>query len=560
MRVIGFNSTHDCGAALVEDGRIRFAIEEERLTRVKHQGGFPTRSLAACAEAAGCPLSEIEAAADYWNPWKGLWRFGWHFLRSLPGSITHVRRQPGIWRSMLALEGRLRRETGFRGRFHFVDHHLAHAASTFYPSAFEEAAIMTLDGTGEWATTLFGVGRGRDIEVKGQVDYPHSLGKVYEAVTQYLGFRPMSGEGKVMGLAPYGEPRFLEDFRRIVVSDGPLSYRVDQDYFQYQLGRERKWSDRFAAHFGPPREAESEIEDRHRDLAASLQARLEEVALELARELRARTGQRRLCLAGGVAFNSVMNGRLLRDSGFEDVFVTPAANDAGAGLGAALWAARHHHDEDVRHPWPGTGLGPDIDPEEARAACVRRGLSPTRPEALAEAVASRIAAGRVIGWCRGRMEYGPRALGQRSILADPRAAAMKDHVNARVKHREGFRPFAPAVLVERAEEWFEGVRPTPYMLEVFPVRPERRERVAAITHVDGSARVQTVGEESEPVFRELVRAFDRLTGVPMVMNTSFNVRGQPIVCRADDAVATFLETGIDTLVLGDLLIDKEDAA
>ncbi|MCA9320749.1 MAG: carbamoyl transferase, partial [Planctomycetes bacterium] len=313
MLILGFNSTHDASAALVQDGRIVAAIEEERLTRAKHQGGFPRLAIDAVLRHAGASVSDLDAVTHYWNPWAGLGRFAWHLVKNLPGSLEYFRRQPGVWGHMRGLPARVRRELGYRGPFHHVNHHEAHAASTFYPSSFDEAAILTLDGTGEWTTTLMAFGRDCRIERVAAVDYPHSLGKVYEALTQYLGFRPMSGEGKVMGLAPFGQPRYLDLMRRIIQSRPPLGYQVDTSYFAYHLGRGIKYSPKLVEQLGPPREAESEIDDRHRDVAASLQARLEEVALDLARSLRERTGARRLCLAGGVAFNSVMNGRILRE-------------------------------------------------------------------------------------------------------------------------------------------------------------------------------------------------------------------------------------------------------
>ncbi len=558
MLILGFNSTHDCGAALVEDGRIVFAVEEERLTRRKHQGGFPARSLQACLDARGVDWSAVDAVAHYWNPRAGLFRFGWHVLRNLPRSRTFFRRQPGIWSHMSGLPRRLRQEFGFEGEFRHVDHHLAHAASCFFPSPFEEAAILTLDGTGEWTTTLMAEGKGTDIRVLERVGYPHSVGKVYEAVTQYLGFRPMSGEGKVMGLASYGEPRFIDLFRRLMRIDRRGRLRVDGRYFEYQYGRGTKYGPRLVAALGPARPPEGTLESRHSDIAASLQLCLEEVALELARRLRAATGQRRLCVAGGVAFNSVMNGRLLRESGFDEIFVTPAANDSGAGLGAALWVHHVLKGRGDRIPYPSPGLGPDFDEEACARALQAAGLRASRPGDFLAETARRIARGRIVAWFDGPMEYGPRALGHRSILADPRCPDMKDRLNARVKHREGFRPFAPSVLEERASEWFEGARPSPHMLFVFPVRSDKRARVPAICHVDGSARVQTVARATQPRYHALLCAFEAETGVPLVVNTSFNVRGQPIVCSPTDAIETFLGTDIDDLALGGFLLSKED--
>jgi carbamoyltransferase len=398
--------------------------------------------------------------------------------------------------------------------------------------------------------------RGGRIERLGHVDYPHSLGKLWEVATQYLGFKPNSGEGKVMGLAPYGEPRYHDVFRRILRPVGSWSYRMDESWFLYHLGSRTKYGPRWVEAFGPPREPESEILPRHQDLARSLQEVTEHVALRLVRRLLERTGSRRLCLAGGVALNSVMNGRLLREAGLEDIYVQPSAGDAGAALGSALvehhLVARGSGRETMSHAY----WGP-----EARAADIRRvaegcGLPCRKPEHLEAECARLLAAGSVLGWYQGRMEYGPRALGARSILADPRRANMKDILNHKVKHREGFRPFAPACLAEEAASWFEGGRDSPFMLLVFRVRPGREDRIPAVTHVDGTGRLQTVDGHSNPRYRRLLEAFHRETGVPVLLNTSFNVRGEPIVKHSRGGARVLRGTGMDALALGGYLIEK----
>jgi carbamoyltransferase len=556
MLILGFNSTHDASAALVRDGAVVGAVEEERLSRRKHHYGFPERALDELLRAAGARFEDLDHAAFYWNPRRGLVRFGLHVLRHLPGSLAYFRRQPGIFRDFLALPRLLRDRYGFRGRFHFVDHHLAHAASAYYLSGFDDAAILTVDGTGEWTTTFLARGQGDAIVPLEEVRYPHSLGKVYEALTQYLGFRPLSGEGKVMGLASYGRPSYREAFERILPRNGHWDFRVDTGFFRYQLGNDVKYSDRLVELLGPPRAPESAIEPRHQDIAASLQERIEEEALRLAAHLHRRAPSRNLCLAGGVALNCVMNGRLLRESGFREVFVCPAAGDAGSALGAALEVHRRVAGRAPRATLARTDLGPAFGEEECAAALRAAGVPFTRERDVTARTAELLAGGRVVGWFQGRMEYGPRALGQRSILADPRDPAMKDTVNLRVKRREGFRPFAPAVPLEDADRFFEDARPSPFMLFAFRVRPEARALLGAVTHVDGTARVQTVDAREHPRFHRLLRAFGARTGVPVLLNTSMNVRGEPLVCRPEEAVACFLGTELDALVLGDLVAVK----
>jgi len=555
MRILGFNSTHDASVALVRDGRVAWALEEERLSRRKHHYGFPDRALRFVLEAEGIHPGDLEHVAFYWDPYRGLLRFGLHFLRGLPRSLHYVGFQPGIWRDFVRLPALLRRRHGFRGRFHFVEHHRAHAYSTFCPSPFDRAAVLSVDGTGEWTTTLLARADERGIRPLARVGYPHSIGKVYEAVTQYLGFRPVSDEGKVMGLAPYGGPRYLEDFREIVrCEDGRL--QIDTRYFRYPYGAPEKFSPRFESRFGPRRDEGEELNDRHRDVAFALQKRTEEVLLDLARALHARYPVDTLCLVGGVALNCVANGRVLRESPFERVFVQPAAGDAGAALGAALAV---HHDvtgELPRGVMPDACLGPDIDEALCESALRGAGLSYSRPADISRACARELASGRIVGWVQGRMEYGPRALGNRSIFADPRDPGMRDHLNERVKHREGFRPFAPAVLAERAPEYFLDAVESPYMLLSFDVRPEKREEIPAVVHVDGSARVQTVDRQRNPAFRRLIEAFAEETGVPVVLNTSFNRRGEPIVCTPQDAVRSFLAEEMDRLALGPFLASR----
>jgi len=559
MDVLGFNATHDAACVIVRDGAIRVAVEEERFSRRKHHYGFPERALAHALASEGMEWKTLDAAAFYWNPYRGLLRFGFHFLRSLPRSLRYLRMQPGIFKDFVMMPGRLRRRYGFRGRFRFVDHHLAHAASAFYPSPFDSAAILTVDGTGEWTTTWLGRGEGTSIRPLRELGYPHSLGKLYEALTQYLGFRINGGEGKVMGLAPYGQPRFRSEFGRVIRPTGDGFFRLDMRYFRYQLGHPVKYSPALVDLLGPPREPESEVTERHCDVAATLQDVVEERMIGLADALHRLTGEDRLCIAGGVGLNCVANGRVRAESRFKQLFIQPAAYDAGAGLGAALVVAAEAGDP-VRRSLAHAYLGAGHDAASCRQALERAGLEWEEPADLAGTAAELLAEGRVVGWHQGRAEFGPRALGNRSILADPRRAEMKDILNAKVKHREGFRPFAPAVLLEEAGNYFEGcgtATPSPFMLLAFPVVKERRSDVPAVTHVDGTARVQTVTREQNPVYHELIRSFGERTGVPVILNTSFNRRGEPMVERPEEAVEVFLGSEMDALALGPCLVRKK---
>ncbi len=566
MNVLGFNSTHDGSVALLRDGEIFMALEEERLSRKKHHYGFPELSFPFVLERAGIKAKDLDGIAFYWDPYHGLMRFFLHFLSHLPGSLSYVKKadQQGIWKSFMTLERFLRKEYGFRGKFRFVRHHLAHCASAFYPSDFEEAALLTIDGTGEWTTTLLGTGSGSRIDVLRQIGYPHSLGKVYEATTQYLGFRPNSGEGKVMGLSSYGKPRYRAVFDRMVLVRPNGSFRVNTDYFRYQFGETQKFSDRFVQELGSCRAPESELDQRHADIAASLQECVGDAVIGLCQELARKTGSKNLCLAGGVAHNSVINGRILRETGFEKVFIQPAAHDSGAALGAALLHHRELSGKEGRlarpAPMKDAYLGPGYSKEECLDALSHSSLKFESCENSARAAAELLSEGKIVGWFQGRMEYGPRALGNRSILADPRREEMKDVVNRRVKFREPFRPFAVSLLEENFQDYFDSQVPSPFMLQVFSVRPAMRGKVPAIVHVDGTARFQTVTREANPRFHELIRIFGEMTDVPAVLNTSFNRRGESIVCSPCDAVETFLHSDMDALFLGDYLAWKPDVS
>lgn len=567
MYILGFDCYgHDSAAALLRDGEIVAMAEEERFAREKHTLAFPAHAIRYCLDEAGISIDDVDYIAYYWDPSLHVADQMWHIIRYLPRSLGLVRSRLGQnFLPMVRLDHTLRNNLGLSARskvhqIHRIEHHAAHAASTFLLSPFEEAAILSVDAVGEWASTWFGIGEGNSLRKLGEVGFPHSVGMLYGSVTEYLGFHFASGEGKVMGLAPYGDPKvYLPEFRKIVRLEPEGRFSLDMSYFEYHLYGRGHWvSDKFARVFGPPRRREEPIEKRHEDVAAALQRITEEVSLHMAEHLHAVTGKRNLCIAGGVGLNSVMNGRILQHGPFEEIFIQPAANDAGTAIGAALWV----HSCLLGLPRPPAMehayWGPTFTDEEIAATLARYDgrLVYRQLDDPARAGAEIIARGEILGWFQGRMEFGPRALGNRSILADPRWPEMKDLLNARVKHREPFRPFAPSVLEERTGEYFTVDHLSPFMILVFDVRPEKRALVPAITHVDGTGRVQTVSRETNPRYWALISEFERLTGVGLVLNTSFNVMGEPIVCQPHEAIECFLNTGIDRLIIGDYLVEK----
>ncbi|HEV8585231.1 MAG TPA: carbamoyltransferase C-terminal domain-containing protein [Methylomirabilota bacterium] len=546
---------HDAAAALLIDGRLVAAAQEERFSRLKHDPSTPRAAFGFCLAEAGLSLTDLDALAWYENPVKKLDRQLWMGLPALPSLAPEALFRLDAMRP----EREIREQLGWEGRIEFVDHHEAHAASAYYFSGFPEAAVLTVDAVGEWATTSYATGAGDRLQLMEEVRFPDSLGLLYSTLTAYLGFDVNDAEYKVMGLAPYGEPRFVEHVSALIHDAGGGQFRLDLRYFDFLRGS-RMYSEDLCRLFGrPPRPLGAAPDQFAADVARSLQVVLEEILLAKVRYLHARVPSEHLCLAGGVALNCVAVGRIVREGPFRRVFVQPAASDAGGALGAAALA---HVRLTGRRPDPGplrhVFLGPAWEADEiarlfeSSAAGVEdfRG----REAALLDAVADRLAAGRVVGWFQGRMEFGPRALGNRSILADPRDATMRDRVNALVKKREAFRPFAPAVLEAHASLHFELDHPAPFMLETCRVRSPLA--LPAITHVDGSARVQTVDAETNPRFHRLLEAFERRTGCPILLNTSFNLRGEAIVCSPADALLCFLRSGLDTLVLGDHLLDR----
>jgi len=557
--VLGLNSTHDAAAALLRDGEIVMAVEEERLSRVKHHFGVPKRAVETCLAAAAASIDDVEHVAFYMNARRWLASYGFHFLKNFPASTQYLGRKPALWKSFLGVERHVRADTGFRGRFHCVDHHSAHMDSAFWPSGFTEAAALTIDGAGEAETTVLARIDEKRITRLHAETYPRSVGKAWEAITDWLGFAATRDEGKTMGLAPYGDDRFVAKFADVLGPRDDGSFRQDMSWFAYQRGAHRLVSEKFIATFGAPRAPDGEMLDHHRAVAFALQRQTEEIVLALARRLRAETKLPRLVMAGGVALNCVANGRLLREGIFDEVFIQPAAGDNGACLGAALHVAHRRLGIARGAPMRDAFQGPGFDEAETLAAAAARGLAHERPADVVAETAKILASGAIVGWMQGRMEYGPRALGNRSILASPIDPKTKDVVNERVKFREGFRPFAPSVPLERAAEWFEDARPSPYMLLSFQVRPEMRARIPAVTHVDGSARVQTVTAEENRRFHDLLVAFGAITGVPVLLDTSFNVRGEPIVCSPAEALDALGKTGVSAVVIGDLVFRKNAA-
>jgi carbamoyltransferase len=552
---------HDSSAALLRDGQILAAAAEERFTRIKHTVDFPVRSLQWCLEEGGIGFNDLDAIVFYEKPFLKFERILRSHLRMYPASWKSFRAFLPMWLNhKLQVPQYIRQTTGYKGKIFFSDHHYAHAASAFLPSPFDEALVMTTDGTGEWSTLTMGEGKGTKISLERELRFPHSIGLLYSSITAHLGFKVNGGEGKVMGLASYGQPRYLAALKEIIDVREDGSFRLDLDYFAFHYDLVMT-NPRFAAKFFPVRAPESELRSEHEDLAASLQALTEEILIKIVRTAHKRYGHKSLCMAGGVALNCVANGKILENTPIEKIFVQPAAGDDGGSLGAALYAYTALFGGTKRWPMEHAYLGNRWSDAEIEAALHARAATFERVEddVLFDRVAGWIADGKIVGWCQGAMEFGPRALGNRSILADPRPEGMKDHVNARVKHREFFRPFAPAILAERCAEFFKLDQPSPFMLLACDVLEDKRSVVPAITHVDGTARVQTVTPTSNDRFYALIQAFERRTGVPILLNTSFNVRGEPIVCTPDDAWRCFAGTELDHLVLGNYVVSKPEA-
>jgi carbamoyltransferase len=583
VNVLGISAFyHDSAACLVRDGEIIAAAQEERFSRKKHDAGFPRHAIDYCLREAGLTdASQLDLVAFYEKPFLKFERLLSTYLACAPRGLRSFLKAMPVWmKEKIWLKATLRDELRYEGPLIFPEHHESHAASAFFPSPFDRAAILTIDGVGEWTTTSVGRGEGNKVELLEELRFPHSLGLLYSAFTYYLGFRVNSGEYKVMGLAPYGEPRFRDLILSELIDLKPDgSFRLNLRYFDFMAGltmTNRAFDKLFG---GPPRRPEAELMQRHMDLARSIQAVTEEVMLRMARHAHELTGERHLCLAGGVALNCVGNGRVLREGPFEKIWIQPAAGDAGGALGAALLGWHRYHSQPRETSGAGDAqrgsfLGPEYDVAHFLSEHAIQHAKMGEEE-LVSRVAGLLEEGKVIGWFQGRMEFGPRALGNRSILGDPRRRDMQETLNLKIKFRESFRPFAPAVLEERAADCFDLKETSAYMLVVAPVREElrvngeneqasgmmarlkeRRSTLPAITHVDYSARVQTVSVADNSRFHNLLSAFERRTGCPVLVNTSFNVRGEPPVCTPEDAYRCFMKTEMDYLVLGRCLLDK----
>ncbi|MAT84348.1 MAG: hypothetical protein CMD39_08670 [Gammaproteobacteria bacterium] len=595
MYILGVSAFyHDSAATLLQDGRIVAAAQEERFTRKKHDSSFPVHAIEYCLEAAGCEMADVDHVAFYDKPFLKFERLLETYLAFAPRGFRSFSVAVPVWlreklfqKDLLIREFKnFRKDVDWSEKLLFSEHHLSHAASAFFPSPFEEAVVLTMDGVGEWATTSVAIGRGEKLEVQKEIHFPHSLGLLYSAFTYYTGFKVNSGEYKLMGLAPYGEPRYVDliyDKLIDVKEDG--SFWLDQSYFNYCTGLTMT-NDRFADLFGqPPRGSEAELTQFHMDVAASIQQVTEEVVLRLVNSLAEEYDCPNLCLAGGVALNCVANGRVQREGRFDNVWVQPASGDAGGSLGAAL-AAHHLHLGKPRRlsgaqdEMLGSYLGPEYEQQdcEARLSALGARFEVLDDDAVVDQAARAIADDQVVGWMQGRMEFGPRALGNRSILGNAASTSAQKQINLKIKYRESFRPFAPSVLRESVSDWFDFDGDSPYMLLVHDVKPCQRvpmddtqkalfgidklnvvrSSIPAVTHVDYSARIQTVHRETNEKYHALIDRVGQLTGTPMVVNTSFNVRGEPIVCTPEDAFRCFMGTEMDVLVVGNCLLRKQD--
>jgi carbamoyltransferase len=582
MNILGISAYHgNASAALVCDGTLVAAVEEERFNRVKYAAGFPAEAIRYCLKTGGITLAEVDHVALPRNPYA-----------RMATKLFYALRMPSFARERLRVMSKF---TGIpaalaaafdcdpeklKAAFHRIEHHQAHLASSYFVSPFEHAALLSADGLGDFASTMWGVGRGAQMEIEGAIAFPHSLGLFYSAVTQYLGFLKFGDEYKVMGLGAYGEPRYVDAFRDVVrfsPNDGPFGFKLGLDYFTHHTtGPEMTWaesdktpvlgkmfSEAMPKKLGAPaRHPDEPLEQRHRDMAASLQARLEEVYLGMLRKLAAKTGAKAVCLAGGVAFNCVANGKIFDATPFEQVYVHPAAGDAGLSVGAAFHVWHQMLGKPRSFTMNHAYWGPEYSTEEVRAAVQASpvsqngfSISELPEEELIRRTATIIADGKILGWYQGRAEWGPRALGNRSIVADARRPEMKEVLNRRIKHREIFRPFAPSILAEKTAQWFEKAYPSPFMTLAYSVKPEKRDQIPAPTHVDGTGRLQTVTKDANPRYYQLISEFERQTGVPVVLNTSFN-DNEPIVCRPEEALDCFLRTQMDALVLGNYLITR----
>ena len=588
MYILGISAFyHDSAACLVKDGEIMAAAQEERFTRKKHDFNFPVNAIKYCLKEAGISCNDLAYVAFYDKPFLKFERILETYLAFAPAGIKSFITSMPLWlKHKLFLKNLIKEELDYEKEIIFPEHHESHAASAFFASPFKEAAFLTVDGVGEWTTTSYGLGKENNIEIFGDIKFPHSLGLLYSAFTYYTGFKVNSGEYKLMGLAPYGEPKYVDAILKEIVDlreDG--SFKLNMKYFDYCVGLKminKKFEKLFG---GPPRKSESEVTQRYMDVASSIQVVTEEIMLRMAKHIYKETKQKNLCLAGGVALNCVANGKILREGPFENIWIQPAAGDAGGALGAALlvwyqYLGNKRNADDINDFQKASYLGPAFSDEEIEAYLKENDIpyEQFNKDEFCDKVANLIIDNKVIGWFQGRMEFGPRALGSRSIIGDARSRDMQSIMNLKIKFRESFRPFAPTVLEECVSNYFDIDRPSPYMLLVASIRNDRRVKVSddaeelfglqklkvvrsevpAITHVDYSARLQTVNKNDNPLYHKMIDSFYKKTGCPIIINTSFNVRGEPIVCTPDDAFRCFMRTEMDYLVMGSFLLDKKE--
>ena len=587
MNILGISAFyHDSAVCLIQDGRIVYGAQEERFTRKKQDSSFPENAVASCLDWCGLTAKDLDIVAFYDKPFAKFDRILETYLQYAPMGIRSFIKAVPLWiKKKLWIKDLIESKLDFDGKIIFPEHHGSHAASAFFPSPFGEAAFLTVDGVGEWATASYGVGKGNNVRILSELHFPHSLGLLYSAFTYYTGFKVNSGEYKVMGLAPYGCGRFKDLILSELMDlkeDG--SFRMNMKYFDYCAGltmTNRRFDKLFG---GPRRRPESRLSQRDMDLARSVQEVTEEVMLRMARHIHKQTGQKNLCLAGGVALNCVANGRILREGPFDNIWIQPAAGDAGGALGAALCGWHQYLDnprtaDGTKDSQYGSYLGPEFDSDHIAGYLSEHNIAHTRlsDEEIPETIADLLDEQNVVGWFNGRMEFGPRALGNRSIIGDARSPEMQETMNLKIKFRESFRPFAPSVLAEKVSDCFEMGGQSPYMLLVAPVQKEKRKEVSpeqdslfgleklnvvrsdipAVTHVDYSARVQTVSEDTNPLYYRVIKKFDEKYGCPVIINTSFNVRGEPIVCTPQDAYLCFMRTNMDYLLMGNFLIEKK---
>ena len=556
---------HDAAACIIEDGKIIAAAEEERFTRKKHDSSFPIKAIAYCLKEAGITAQQLNHISYYEKPVLKFQRILNQHLQMAPRSFRVFKDSLISWTQKMNVEKKIRDELSYTGPISFMEHHASHAASAFFPSPFENAAIVTIDGVGEWATTTIGIGKKNTVKLLKEIHFPHSIGLLYSTITALLGFSVNNSEYKVMGLSPYGNSKtYKPHFNKIIKTDSDGSFSLDMSYFDFHY---RPWmpSRKLCKLLCKTRKPDEQVTQQHKDIAAALQQKTEEVMINLLKHAKKETGMENICLAGGVALNSVANGKLLKQTGFKNIWIQPAAGDSGNSIGAALMLYHHILGSENRQPQETAYLGPSFSDTKIKefldSHFIRYTAFKTKTELLKK-VAKLIHGNNVIGWFQGRMEWGPRALGARSILSNPCNPKMQDILNLKVKHREKFRPFAPVVCVDDALTYFDCDEPIPlptdFMLMVYPVKKEWHAKIPAVTHVDGSGRLQTVRREQNPLYYELIKEFGRLSGIPILINTSFNIRGEPIVCSPKDAYWCMMGTGIDYLVMGKFLIKRAD--